>query len=341
MYVERGHPWRDLDHPAYTSGGEGRGHTAVGLRAPVERDTERDRASAARALERGCGMAARTQLAVGRSNIRRRDASLLLRIPHPRPLLRGRLVDRYERFIAEIELDSGERIRAHCVNPGRMEGLVAPGVRTWVWAVEPESKRKLRYTWELVEDHDGLIIGANTVVANRIAGELLAARVLPGLRRYRALRSEVAYGERSRVDFLLDGRRPHYVEVKNSHLRYPDGRGYFPDAVSARAKHHLLALREVVAGGAKATVLFVSQRPDVRAIRPSIVHDPEFASAAREVAAAGVRFRAVAVRATPEAYEVLREVPVDVSSYATDAHVRWREQGLLRSGWRRDPRRAV
>ena len=265
---------------------------------------------------------------------------MLLRLPHPRPLLRGRLVDRYERFIAEVELDSGERVRAHCVNPGRMEGLVAPGVRVWLWKVEPESKRKLRYTWELVEDQDGLIIGANTVAPNWMAGELLAARVLPGLRRYRALRSEVAYGERSRIDFLLEGKRPHYIEVKNSHLRYPDGRGYFPDAVSARAAHHMHALQQVIEGGeAKATVLFVSQRPDVRAIRPSILHDPAFASAAREAAAAGVRFRAVVVRATPEAYEIMREVPVDVKPYAIDEQRAWREEGLLRSGWRRDPKR--
>lgn len=263
---------------------------------------------------------------------------LLIRIPHPRPLLPGRLVDRYERFIAEIELDSGERVRAHCVNPGRMEGVVVPGARVWVWAVAPESKRKLRFTWELGEDQ-GLIIGANTVAPNRIIGELLAAKVLPGLRRYRALRSEVAYGERSRVDFLLEGATPHYVEVKNSHLRYPDGRGYFPDSVSARATHHLLALREVVAAGAKATVLFASQRPDVTAIRPSILHDPAFAGAARAAASAGVRFRAVAIRATPAAYEVLREIPVDLSIYATADHERWREQGRLQSGWRRDPLR--
>lgn len=266
-----------------------------------------------------------------------------MRIPHPRPLLPGRLVDRYERFIAEIELDGGQRIRAHCVNPGRMEGLVAPGVRVWVWQVPPDSKRKLRYTWELVEDPDpaiDMIVGANTVAPNRIVAELLAAKQLPGLRRYRALRSEVAYGERSRVDFVLDGKTPHYVEVKNSHLRYPDGRSYFPDSVSARASHHLEALADLVAGGgAKATVLFVSQRPDVRAVRPSILHDPTFAATARDVAARGVRFRAVTVQATPKVYEVVGEIPVDLSVYDTDAHARWREQGLRWSGWRRDPRR--
>ncbi|KIG17293.1 Sugar/maltose fermentation stimulation protein [Enhygromyxa salina] len=260
---------------------------------------------------------------------------MLLRVPHPWPLLPGRLVARYKRFIAEIDLESGERIRAHCVNPGRMEGQVRPGARAWVSPVPAASKRKLRYTWELVEE-DGRIVGANTVAPNRVVADLLAARVLPGLKRFGQLRSEVAYAERSRVDFLLDGATPHYVEVKNCHLRYPDARGYFPDSVSARATHHLHALREVVEAGAKATVLFTIQRPDVEAIRPSILHDPAFAEAAREAGAAGVRFRAVTIQATLDSLDVMREIPVELAAYDTAPHARWQAKKLPWSGWRND-----
>ena len=259
-------------------------------------------------------------------------------VPHASPLLEGRLIDRYERFVAEIELRSGERVRAHCVNPGRMEGQVRPGVRAWVSEVPASSKRKLRYTWELVEE-DGRIVGANTVAPNRIVAELLAARVLPGLRRFRALRREVMHADGSRVDFVLDGKVPHYIEVKNCHLLYPDGRGYFPDSVSARATQHLERLIDIVEAGAAATVLFTIQRPDVRAIRPSILHDPAFAAAARVAGAAGVRFRAVTIQPTLRAYEVMREIPVDLREYATDEHERWRAAKLPWSGWRRDPER--
>lgn len=261
----------------------------------------------------------------------------LLSIPHSAPLLEGRLIDRYERFIAEIELRDGERIRAHCVNPGRMEGQVRPGVRAWISKAPAASKRKLRYTWELVEE-DGQIVGANTVAPNRIIAALLDARVLTGLRRFRALRREVALAG-SRVDFMLDGEVPHYVEVKNAHLVYPDGRGYFPDSVSARAAHHLETLSDAVRGGAKATVLFTIQRPDVRAIRPSILHDPTFAAAARAAGAVGVRFRAVTIQPTLSGYEVMREIPVDLREYSTDEHEQWRAAKLPWSGWRRDPTR--
>jgi sugar fermentation stimulation protein A len=266
------------------------------------------------------------------------SATPLITVPHPTPLIPGRLVDRYVRFIAEVELDGGERVRAHCVNPGRMEGQVRPGARVWISPAPAGSQRKLRYTWELVEE-DGQMVGANTVAPNRIVAELLAARILPGLRRFRELRSEVAYAERHRIDFLLAGPTPHYVEVKNCHLVYPDGRGYFPDSVSARASSHLAALAQVVRDGAKATVLFTIQRPDVAAIRPSDLHDPSFAAAARAAAAAGVGFRAVTIRPTLSAYEVVAEIPVDLREYDTSEHVRWRADKLPRSGWRRDPSR--
>jgi len=259
---------------------------------------------------------------------------VLLRIPHPTPLLTGRLVARWDRFIAEVDLDDGRRVRAHCVNPGRMEGVVRPGARVWLSPAPPERKRKLKYTWELVE-HEGRVVGANTVAPNRIVGELLRARVLPGLRRYRALRAEVAYGEGSRADFCLDGARPHWIEVKNCHLVYPDGRGYFPDTVSVRAAHHMAALAATVASGARATVLFCVQREDARAVRPSRLHDPDFAEAARHARRAGVRLRALRVRATPAAYEVLDEIPVDLRPYDASQHVVWREARLPFSGWRR------
>ncbi|HJK92045.1 MAG TPA: DNA/RNA nuclease SfsA [Polyangiaceae bacterium LLY-WYZ-15_(1-7)] len=264
---------------------------------------------------------------------------MLLRIPHVEltgPLQTGRLVGRYDRFIAEVALDDGPRVRAHCVNPGRMEGLVRPGAKVWLSAVPPESPRKLRYTWELMED-GGRVVGTNTVVPNAIVGRLLAARVLPGLKRFAALRSEVRYGERSRADFLLEGKTPHFVEVKNCHLVYPDGRGYFPDSVSERAAHHLEALSAEVRAGAKATVLFTVQRDDVVAVRPSELHDPRFAEAARAAKAAGVRFRAVRIRVTPEAYEVLDAIPVELRRVDVARLRPWREERLRWSGWVRDP----
>ena len=254
-------------------------------------------------------------------------------IPHPSPLREGRLVARYDRFIAVVDLD-GEPVDAHCVNPGRMEGLVRAGARAWVSSVPPESTRKLRYTLELLE-LGRRIVGANTSAPNGIAERLVRARLVPGLRRYRTLRREVRYGERSRIDLLLGGRRDHYVEVKNCHLVYPDGCAYFPDSVSARATEHLEQLVARVRAGDRASVLFVVQRGDARSLRPSALHDPTFAQAAWAAAVAGVRFRAVRVRPTLRGYRFHGCIPVDLRPYDPAPLERFRARLTPDSGWRR------
>lgn len=255
-------------------------------------------------------------------------------IPHAAPLRKGRFVQRYNRFIADVELDDGRVVATHCVNPGRMEGLVRPGVRAWVSPAPPGRKRKLQWTLELLELEHGYV-GANTVVPNRIAEELVRARLVPGLKRWRALEREVPYGERSRIDLMLRGATDHLVEVKNCHLVYPDKRAYFPDSVSVRAAGHLRELAAQVRAGLRATVLFVLQRTDGRALRPSRLHDPDFADAAVEADAAGVRFRAAQVNPTPKGFIFRGMIPVDLSPYNPALLEPYREALAKHSGWRR------
>lgn len=249
--------------------------------------------------------------------------------------MEGRLVERWDRFIAEVALENGTVVRAHCVNPGRMEGLLVRGSRVWLTPAPEGSKRKLRYTWTLME-HAGAIVGVDTTAPNRIVESALRAKAIPGLRRFRTLAREVKEPDGSRVDFLLEGKTPHRVEVKNCHLVYPDGYAYFPDTVSERATRHVDHLADTVREGEKATVLFVVQRPEpIRAVRPSMLHDPDLADACRRAAEAGVRFRAVQVRPTPEAYEVTRTVPVDLEAYDPEPQIPWRDRGRALGGWRR------
>lgn len=255
-------------------------------------------------------------------------------IPHERPLLEGRFLARFDRFIASVELN-GAPVEAHCVNPGRMEGLVRAGVPAWVSGVPADSKRKLRYTLELLKS-DGVFVGANTVVPNRLAETIIRAGMIPGLRRFRELRREVRYGEKSRIDLLLQqGQREHLVEVKNCHLVYPDGGAYFPDSVSVRAAGHLQELTREVRAGRKATVLFVLQRADGEFLRPSRLHDPAFAEAATAAADAGVTFRAVKVAPKPDGFHVLGLIPVDLKPYDPATLEGFRAALAPYSGWQR------
>jgi sugar fermentation stimulation protein A len=250
------------------------------------------------------------------------------------PLIEARLVSRHQRFLALVELAGGERVVAHCVNPGRMEGLVIAGARVWL-TQNDDPKRKLRYTLELVE-REGRLVGANTNVPNRFVGELLAQRLMPAFADLTSFKAEVKYGEGHRVDFLLQfPEGPHFLEVKNCHLAHPDGRGYFPDSVSERASSHLETLQEQLASGARASVLFVVQDAIVTALRPSDTHDPVFAETARRVAKAGVAFHAVRAIPTLDGLLFDEEIPVDLTPYDTTPMQRWKTELDATSGWKR------
>ncbi len=206
----------------------------------------------------------------------------------PTPLLRGRLERRYKRFLADIVLDDGREITAHCANPGSMLGVAVEGAPVWV-SEHKDGKRKLPFSWQLAEI-DGVLIPVNTSNPNRIVAEAFDEGAIPELAGYAEIRREVKYGEKSRIDFLLEDPRkaPCYVEVKNVHLSREPGLAEFPDSVTARGAKHLRELNAVKESGARAVMLFVVQRADCRRFRPAGDLDPVYADTLRAVAAAGV-----------------------------------------------------
>ncbi|MEL7029046.1 MAG: DNA/RNA nuclease SfsA [Pseudomonadota bacterium] len=179
----------------------------------------------------------------------------------PDPLFEGRLLRRYKRFLADVALDDGAEVTAHCPNPGAMLGVAPEGGRVWL-SHHDSPKRKLKYTWELVEADDALI-GINTGAPNRIAEEAVRAGRVAGLPQG-AVRREVKYGRNSRIDLLIEpeGAPPCFVEVKNVHLSRQKGLAEFPDCVTARGAKHLAELADRVRAGDRAVMLFVVQRPD-------------------------------------------------------------------------------
>ncbi|MGA0606620.1 DNA/RNA nuclease SfsA [Phenylobacterium sp. VNQ135] len=206
----------------------------------------------------------------------------------PSPLLRGRLVQRYKRFFADVVLDDGAAITAHCPNPGKMLGLNTPGLTCWL-SKSDDPKRKLAHTLELVEA-DGGVVGVNTLHPNRLVAEALAAEAIPEVAGYAVHRREVKYGENSRVDFLLESPdRPRcWLEIKNVHLMREPGLAEFPDCVAARSTKHLRELAEMVRQDDRAVALFVVQRTDCDRFATAADCDPKFHAALQEVAAEGV-----------------------------------------------------
>lgn len=206
----------------------------------------------------------------------------------PSPLVRGRLVQRYKRFFADVMLDNGAEVTAHCPNPGAMLGLNIPGLPVWL-SRSDDPKRKLAHTLELVEA-DGGLVGVNTMHPNRIVAEALQAGLIPELAGYESIRREVKYGEASRVDFLLTApdRPPCWLEIKNCHLSRGGGLAEFPDCVAARSSRHLRELAAMAKAGDRAVVLFVVQRTDCDRFSACAELDPVFARTLGEAAAEGV-----------------------------------------------------
>ena len=206
----------------------------------------------------------------------------------PDPLIPGRLSRRYKRFLADVELENGEVVVAHCANPGSMLGLAAPGSEVWL-SPSRNPARKLKYSWELIAV-DGHLVGINTSLPNGIVEEAIRADSIAELTGYSGLRREVRYGRNSRIDLLLENedRPPCYVEVKNVHLKRRSHVAEFPDSVTARGTKHLIELAEMAEAGARSVMLYLVQRGDCDRLEIAADIDPVYDRTLREVTARGV-----------------------------------------------------
>jgi sugar fermentation stimulation protein A len=231
----------------------------------------------------------------------------------PLPLHEGRLLRRYKRFLAEIELVDGRRVTAHCPNTGSLAGCADPGLRVWLSEAHGPG-RTLPYRWELVEVASGALVGINTGLANRLVHEALTAGRLPELAGYDEVRGEVRFGgEGSRVDLFLsraNGWERCFAEVKNVTAAVADGVALFPDAVTARGTKHLRELMGVVGAGDRAVLLFCVQRADAREVRPAEAIDPLYGRTLREAIRAGVEVLAYRADVTLTDLELRDRIPV-------------------------------
>jgi sugar fermentation stimulation protein A len=231
-------------------------------------------------------------------------------------LIEGRLVKRYKRFLADVELASGDIVTAHCANPGSMLGLNAPGARVWL-SRSANPKRKLAYSWELIEVDLGrrrTLVGINTGSPNGAVAAAIEAGLIPALTGYADMRREVRYGENSRIDILLEdpARAPCYVEIKNVHLMRQAGLAEFPDSVTARGAKHLKELVAMVASGARAVMVYFVQRGDAETFTLAHDIDPGYAAAFKDARAAGVEAIAIASEVTLEGLTLPRAIPLQV-----------------------------
>jgi sugar fermentation stimulation protein A len=227
----------------------------------------------------------------------------------PAPLIPGRLLRRYQRFLADIELDDGQRITVHCPNTGAMTGCAEPGSRVWL-SHSDRKTRKYPHTWELVETTAGLAC-IHSALANKVVLEAVHSQQVPLLNGYTKVSTEVKYGQGSRADLVLEGDSGRcVVEVKSVTLCLAGGEGAFPDAVSSRASKHLRELEAVARGGDRALLFFCVLHAGIRQVRAASEIDPAYAEALRSAMAGGVEAVAWQAQLSPVAVTLDRALPV-------------------------------
>ncbi|MBV1868188.1 MAG: DNA/RNA nuclease SfsA [Marinosulfonomonas sp.] len=226
-------------------------------------------------------------------------------------LVPGRLVRRYKRFLADVILEDGREVVAHCANPGAMTGLNTPGMRVWL---EPndDPKKKLRFGWRLLELPDGHWAGIDTSVPNRVVREALENKLIAPLADYSNVRPEVKYGQASRIDFLLTGKDlpDAYLEVKNVHLSREPGLAEFPDSKTIRGAKHLRELADMRALGHRAIMLYLVQRTDCSRFRLADDVDTAYATAFELAQKAGVEVLCYDTEISTAGVEFRRQIEV-------------------------------
>jgi sugar fermentation stimulation protein A len=234
----------------------------------------------------------------------------------PLPTLEGRLLRRYKRFLADIELADGSVVTAHCPNTGSLLGCTTPGSRV-ILRDAGEGRRKLRYTFQSIAVGRSLV-NVDTSLPNAAVLEAIQRGRIPELAGYDRARREVRYGARSRIDILLErqGGERCYVEVKSTTLAR--GRtALFPDAVTERGRRHLEELARMVAQGHRAVQFFFVGRCDVARFAPADDIDPAYGRALREAVLAGVEVLAWAAVVRPDRLEPRRPLPVELGGAAS------------------------
>ncbi len=227
-------------------------------------------------------------------------------------LLRGTLIRRYKRFLADVTLPDGEIITAHCPNTGAMTGCAEPGFTVWL-SQSDNPKRKLPYTWELAQDFNQNFIGINTHNANKLVAEALNNKSLDAFNQVEEVKREVTPpGASSRFDFAFQrSGKTEYMEVKSVTLN-EDGAGYFPDAVTTRGKRHCLELAALAERGIPTTLAFCVQHTGIKSVSIASHIDPQYAEAVNEAHRKGVKIVAFGCLINQQKVEINQSLPVIV-----------------------------
>lgn len=229
----------------------------------------------------------------------------------PSPLVHGYLIKRYKRFLADIKLDDGTIITAHCTNSGSMKSCLEENAEVYL-SDSMNPNRRTRHTWEMIKI-DGSWVGVNTLNPNKIAVEILKNNLIPQLSGYTTIKPETKFDD-SRFDVYAENDAERcFVEVKNVSLK--DGiYAQFPDAITKRGQKHLETLVKTKSEGCRAVMLYIIQRTDVEIFTPAWGIDKNYAEKLKTAYDNGVEIIPLQVTVTPQGIEPRKVLPFSFSN---------------------------
>jgi len=224
-------------------------------------------------------------------------------------LVHGKLIKRYKRFLADVELEDGSIVTAHCTNSGSMKTCLEEGAPVYLSPVD-DPKRKTRFTWEMIFINNGWV-GINTLIPNILVFDALKANEIEKLAGYTSIRREVKFGD-SRFDIYAENDHEQcFIEVKNVTMK--DGRyACFPDAQTTRGKKHLETLMDVKKQGMRAVMIYVIQRKDVEIFTPARDIDPEYSKTLVKAFNSGVEIIPLLANVSPTQIELVHEIDFEL-----------------------------
>ncbi|MBA4249508.1 MAG: DNA/RNA nuclease SfsA [Candidatus Puniceispirillum sp.] len=212
-------------------------------------------------------------------------------------IVQGRLLKRYNRFLADVELENGEIVTAHCPNSGKLLG-VPQNAQVLLKDLGLSEKRKLQYRWDYFLDSDSFTwVGVNTHMANDTVGQLIDSKIIEPFHKVISSKREVKYGTNSRIDFLLKtADNDIYVEVKSVHMKR-GSHACFPDCPTVRGAKHLKELAHLIENPFyQAYVIFLVQRHDCDFFSVAKDLDADFYQAFLRAKQTGVQFYALSMQ---------------------------------------------
>ena len=227
----------------------------------------------------------------------------------PIKLIRGKLIRRYKRFLADVELEGGSVVIAHCTNSGSMKSCIEEGAPVYM-SPASDPNRKTKYSWEMIFINNGWV-AVNTMIPNKLAYDAIVGGSIEKLAGYSIVKREVKFGD-SRFDIYCENEEEKcFVEVKNVSMKVGDY-ALFPDAVTTRGRKHLETLIEVKKQGMRAVMLYVIQRMDVGLFGMATDIDPGYAESLKKAVEFGVEVIAVQALVSPDKIEIMRELVVEI-----------------------------